>query len=285
MKKITLIIVGSVIGLSIFITCGKDPEPVLQPTTNRPPVANAGKDTSITLPSCAPGTVTLDGRASSDPDNSFLTYSWKVLSSLSSYHLYHNDAYSPQFVVSGLRPGQYYIELTVIDPAALSAKDTVMISIVGAQAMEYRLDINITGSFYFYDNYEDCYYYFPCIYYDATYIDNASGSFSPIGTMNFYAWENADTSTVSTVHDTHFELYTSNNSTNPGSVSGASTVNFKKVFQSGGGAFNGTFRVSNGSASDCDPNIFASLPPLTVTGTLDTTAKVIKLNIKGQIYF
>jgi len=41
----------------------------------------------------------------------------------------------------------------------------------------------------------------------------------------------------------------------------------------------------NGSALVCDPNVLKNLTPLTVTGTMNTTANTITLNIKGKVYF
>ena len=52
------------------------------PQTNRPPVANAGKDFSITLPMNA---ASLDGSASTDPDNNIVSYSWTKIEGSSSF--------------------------------------------------------------------------------------------------------------------------------------------------------------------------------------------------------
>lgn len=46
------------------------------PPVNKPPVANAGSDSSVT----GPAEVTLNGAASHDPESGVLTYSWKQVS-------------------------------------------------------------------------------------------------------------------------------------------------------------------------------------------------------------
>jgi K319L-like, PKD domain len=284
MKKIYFVTVGLVISIFAFITCKPDPIDPPPPPANKPPIAKAGKDTSITLASCISiGNLVLDGSASFDPDSSSIAYLWTFLSApnLSNANISQSKTSRP--TVSKLRAGQYNIELTVTDPGRLYAKDTVTINVIGSTANGYDLDLTINGTFHFGNNYEECYYcYNPCCYYDLSYVEYGSGSFSPIGAIGFYAYEEADTATASDGHNTYFGLFTANNDV---SVYGNSSINFKKVFQSGGGSFNGTFTPTAGSAINCDPNIFKNLAPLTVTGTLNATTNIITLNIKGKIYF
>jgi hypothetical protein len=283
MKKIYIATVGLVISLFVFITCEPDPIDQPQSPANKPPVAKAGKDTSITLATCSStANFSLDGSGSFDPDNSSIVYLWKFL--LNQFNANLSDNKSARPAVLNLRAGQYNIELTVTDPAGLFAKDTVTVDVISSTANGYDLDITINGVYHFQNNYEDCYYcYNPCCYYDLSYIEYATGSLPPIGMFNFYAYEEADTATANDGHYTHFGLYTGGN--NGPSAYGTSSINLKKVYQSGGGSFNGTFTPTNGSALSCDPNIFKNLAPLTVTGTMNTTTNIITLNIKGKIYF
>jgi hypothetical protein len=284
MKKMQIITVGVIIGFSIFITCGKDPVSQSQAMANKPPVAKAGKDTSITLASCISiGNLVLDGNASFDPEGSSIVYLWTFLPGPNSGTANISESKTSRPTVSKLRAGQYDIELTVTDPGGLHAKDTVTINVISSTANGYDLDLTINGSFHFEDNYADCYYcYSPCCYYDLSSVNYGTGSFSPIGTIGFYAYEESDTATVGDAHNTYFGLSTTNNDV---SVYGTSSINLKKVFQSGGGSFNGTFTPTAGSALNCDPNIFKNLAPLTVAGTMNTTSNMITLNIKGKIYF
>jgi len=286
MKKTQIITVGLLIGLSIFITCRKDTEPQPQAMANKPPVAKAGNDTSIILASCISlGYLNLDGSTSFDPDNSSIAYLWTILSAPNRSNAYISESKTAKPSISYLIAGQYNIVLTVTDPSGLFAKDTVMVNVISSTANGYDLDLTINGMYHFENNHEDCYYcYNPCCYYDLSYIDYAVGSFSPNGTINFYAYEEADSTTANPGHSTYFGLYTTNNN-NGISAYGTSSINFKKVFQSGGGSFNGTFTPTSGSALNCDPYIFTNLAPLTVTGTMNTTTNTITLKIKGKIYF
>ena len=284
MKKIYVVTIGLVISVLAFIKCEPDPIDPPPPPVNKPPVAKAGKDTSINLAACSSTlNLLLDGSASFDPDSSYVTYLWKFLSVQNSNSgIIDNTTARP--AIYNLKAGEYKIELTVTDPGGLFAKDTLTVNVIGSTVNGHDLDINIIGIFRFQNNAEDCYYCGPCCYYDYSFLDNATGSFPPIGTINVYAYEEADTATASDVHYTYFGLYASNNNNN-GSAYGTSSINFKKVYQSGGGSFNGTFTPTNGSALNCDPNIFKNLVPLTVTGTMNTTTNIITLNIKGKIYF
>lgn len=284
MKKIRIIAVVSFTGILLFTTCKKGEDnpartPVQVNQVNHAPVANAGADISTKLASCSSkGSADLDGSASSDPDNNPLSYTWTKISGPSNYTI--NPLYTAKAKVVNLLAGQYAFELTVKDPGGLTAKDTVVVNVEGASPPEYDLDITINGTFHFDDNYQDCYYYTPCHYYDATNIDGV-GSFAPIGQFNFYGYEQADTAAASDVHSTYLGLYNNNGA----SVYGTSSVNFKKLIQSGGGSFSGTFTVTDGSAKDCNQNIFNNLVPLTITGTLDKTANTVSLTIKGKVYF
>jgi len=285
MKKMYIITIGLMTGFLVFITCKPDPvDPPPQPipAPNRPPIAIAGKDSSITLLSCgASGSIMLDARASSDPENSPLTYLWRVIFAPNNrYNISNNRITQP--IISNMTGGEYDIELTVADLSGLTARDTVVVYIIPSISVAYDLDITLTGSFHFEDNYADCYYCYPCCYYDLCYVDYGGGDFAPIGHFNFSGYEDSDTSSTSNSHNTYFSLYNSNNNM---SVYGTSSVNLKKVFQSGGGSFNGTFTPTAGSALNCDPNIYKSLAPLVVTGTLNATTKAVAINIKGKIFF
>jgi hypothetical protein len=90
---------------------------------NKPPVANAGPDQHIECDRS--GTVTLDGSASSDPDEDPITYEWKQISGT-----------SVNLVVSGAKatfaaapPGEYKFQLTVTDDKGASSSDNVVIKI------------------------------------------------------------------------------------------------------------------------------------------------------------
>ena len=91
---------------------------------NRPPVANAGPDQSITLPI---NTVILDGSSSTDPDNIITAYAWSKISGPPSTI---NNAAAVQTQVIDLAAGTYQFELMVSDAGGLSAKDTVQVHVL-----------------------------------------------------------------------------------------------------------------------------------------------------------
>ena len=72
-------------GVVIFISCKKEYSCENCRETNKAPIANAGKDTAIILPV---DSVTLDGRASSDPDGSISSYQWIKISGPASFNNY-----------------------------------------------------------------------------------------------------------------------------------------------------------------------------------------------------
>lgn len=129
-RNIILVLVLFIAGAILFVSCRKevscegcaennDPS---QP--NRPPVANAGPDQTITLQT---NTVMLDGSGSTDPDNNITTYAWTKISGPSSFNIVNTNAVQTQ--VANLVQGVYEFELKVTDAGGLFSKDTVQIAI------------------------------------------------------------------------------------------------------------------------------------------------------------
>ena len=110
---------------------------------NRPPVANAGPDQTITLPANA---TQLDGSGSSDPDNNITTYLWTKISGPSTFNIINANA--AQTTLTDLTEGSYLFELKVTDAGGLFLKDTMKVlvssSTVGPAVVNAGPDIIIT---------------------------------------------------------------------------------------------------------------------------------------------
>jgi dipeptidyl aminopeptidase/acylaminoacyl peptidase len=94
-----------------------------------PPVANAGNDITIILPT---NTVNLNGSAS-DADNNITSYLWTKISGPSSFSIANANALQTQ--VTNLVQGVYQFELKVTDKTRLVDKDTVQVT-VNAQSTQ-----------------------------------------------------------------------------------------------------------------------------------------------------
>ena len=93
---------------------------------NNAPVANAGPDQSIIIANPnTPGTVTLDGRNSSDPEGGVLSFSWTFEGGTMTPVITSPD--KVQTTVTGLLVGEYKFGLKVTDPSGMSASDTVRV--------------------------------------------------------------------------------------------------------------------------------------------------------------
>jgi len=109
---------------------------------NHPPIANAGADQTITLPTNA---VNLDGGGSTDPENNITSYSWTKISGPTSSTIVNTNATQTQ--LTNLVEGIYLFELKVIDAGGLFSKDTMQIfvnAMMMASSCDNRLIINAT---------------------------------------------------------------------------------------------------------------------------------------------
>jgi N-acetylneuraminic acid mutarotase len=94
------------------------------PTTNHPPIANAGTDQIITLPT---NTVNLDGNGSTDPDDNITSYAWTKISGPSLFNIANTNTIQTQ--VTNLVEGIYQFELKVTDAGGLFSKDTMQLTV------------------------------------------------------------------------------------------------------------------------------------------------------------
>jgi len=97
---------------------------------NKPPVAHAGNDTTITFPA---DSIVLNGSASSDSDGHIIQYTWTKISGPAQYSLPKTDsAFAP---LSHLDTGVYVFRLVVTDNNNATGMDTVVVTVLpGASA-------------------------------------------------------------------------------------------------------------------------------------------------------
>jgi hypothetical protein len=93
-------------------------------TSNHHPIANAGPDQTITLPV---NSISLDGSASTDPDNNITNYLWAKISGPSSFSI--AGANTVQTQVADLTQGSYQFELVVTDAGGLFSRDTMNVNV------------------------------------------------------------------------------------------------------------------------------------------------------------
>ena len=99
---------------------GRDTVQIVVNPENIPPVANAGADQMITLPS---NKITLTG-SGKDVDGTIVGYAWKQISGPTDKL---TSLYTPVTVLDGLIAGNYKLELTVTDNKGATGKDTVAV--------------------------------------------------------------------------------------------------------------------------------------------------------------
>ncbi len=144
---------------------------------------------------------------------------------------------------------------------------------------EYDLDITLTTTYKFLDNVSGGWE--SARDYDLIEI-RGKATLSGLGDFDITVLEYADTAISSD------EIYEDFLEISQGSslyISGNQSINFKKLIREGGGAFNGTLKITRGSVQYLDRNIFSGLQPLTVSGTLDVNTHLVNLRIKGKTYF
>jgi hypothetical protein len=112
---------------------------VAAPPPTPSPVANAGKDTTISFPSTA---AALNGSASYSSNGSIVTWSWKQLSGPVAATI--QQAGSARPTIGKLVAGDYEFELTVTDNKGMTATDVVKISLI--------VPLRFTGALKIYPN-------------------------------------------------------------------------------------------------------------------------------------
>ena len=126
-------------GLSAKDTLRIIVDPVL--TTNHPPIANAGADQTITLPT---NTIYLDANASTDPENNITSYLWTKISGPTFFNIVNSNAVQTQ--VTNLVEGVYQFELKLTDAGGLFSRDTIQLIVKPATNTNCILSQTMIGS-------------------------------------------------------------------------------------------------------------------------------------------
>ena len=106
----------------IFFSCKKETSCEGCRDSNKPPIALAGPDQVITLPT---DSISLDGRSSSDPDGTISEWLWTKIAGPASFAIRNSSVGIT--IVKNLTVGIYHFELKVTDNGGLFSKDTVQI--------------------------------------------------------------------------------------------------------------------------------------------------------------
>lgn len=100
------------------------------PTTNQPPIARAGNDFSVVIPSEGTTTSTqLNGSGSTDPEGQVLKYFWRKVTGPPCTL---TDTTKPICLVSGMVEGTYNFELRAVDPLNAFSADNVIVTVTKA---------------------------------------------------------------------------------------------------------------------------------------------------------
>src|SRR5215212_6382467 len=121
MKKILFLLFLTGI---IFFSCKKEYscEGCADNNKNTPPIAAAGPDQMITLPT---DSIPLNGASSTDADGTISGWLWTKISGPASFHIVNPSDSTTK--ITALVVGIYQFELKVTDNGGLSAKDTMQV--------------------------------------------------------------------------------------------------------------------------------------------------------------
>jgi hypothetical protein len=108
----------------VFNSCAKEYSCENCKEGNKPPIANAGQNQLITLPS---DSTQINGKGSKDPDGFIVTYNWKLIVGTNTATIANPD--SAITVIKNLTPGEYTLELKVTDNDGLSSADSMLVRV------------------------------------------------------------------------------------------------------------------------------------------------------------
>ncbi len=138
MKKILAHFILVFSTVTTLICCKKETD---QRQPNRPPVADAGPDKTIALPTNFVG---LDGSNSTDPDNNIVKFEWSKIAGPASF-LFDVPGGS-SILVKSLEEGVYQFELKITDAGGYFDRDTVQVTVQPNTFLSIEWQKTIGGS-------------------------------------------------------------------------------------------------------------------------------------------
>lgn len=279
MRRYTSAILTIIILISGLSSCRK--KSYSEVSWNRSPVANAGSDTIISLPSTH---MILDGSKSYDPDNRPITYKWRKISGPQHFDFdwaaYNQIAAPSRIDITCHVAGEYLFDLTVTNSIGLSSTDVVKVSVNHSPATEHLIDMlfdinpvcEIDGDFPTNIAYSGANF----VLYAESLL-NLPGGNSPPGSNIRQEYEYTNTS--------YFYPARLIIAENSGFIvfNFSSVVNFFTLpYNAGSATFSDSIVVNYGGGS------FANIYPdkrLYCTVTADTTQKRGSIRLRGSIYY
>ena len=123
----------------LLVSCAKEYSCEGCRELNKPPLANAGTDQVITLPT---DSVSLDGTNSSDPDGTITEWVWRKISGSATFNIVMPS--ESKTVVRNLAMDTYQFELKVTDAGGLYDMDTVQVTVL-AETIDCNTNTAITS--------------------------------------------------------------------------------------------------------------------------------------------
>jgi hypothetical protein len=132
MRKTVVFVLLTNILFTGIVSCVKEKSCEGCRKDNKPPLANAGADQAIMVPT---DSVLLDGSASNDPDGKINDWLWTKISGPASFLI--NNATTAKTAIKNLSAGSYQFELKVTDDGGLSARDTMKVVVNPAATVNH----------------------------------------------------------------------------------------------------------------------------------------------------
>jgi len=128
------------IAATISIACKKEYSCEKCGPNNRPPIAVAGPNQTITLPT---DSAILDGTLSTDPDGNITDWRWTKISGPAAFSIFNFNTAKTK--VSNLAEGIYQFELRVTDAGGLFSLDTMQVIVKGMNN-SVLVDVYVAGT-------------------------------------------------------------------------------------------------------------------------------------------